>query len=113
MSSFISVVGEKNTPKSSKSCGCLSNIDTSDFVFIDKILSSIVPSSVLTFSLVIDIPTVSGVGWWCVSTTSSHSWVVMSLERSGNCLNDILEIEKVLAPKANEPLIKSLVWLEN
>ena len=39
MSSFISVVGEKNTPKSSKSCGCLSNVDTSDFVLIDKILS--------------------------------------------------------------------------
>ena len=32
MSSFISVVGEKNTPKSSKSCGCLSNVDVSNFL---------------------------------------------------------------------------------
>ena len=35
--------------------------------------SSIVPLSILTFSLVVEIPTVSGVGKWCVSTVSSHS----------------------------------------
>ena len=72
MSSFNSVVGEKNTPKSSKSCGCLSSADVSDFFTTDNISSSITPVSNLTFSLVIEAPTVSGVGKWCVSTTSSY-----------------------------------------
>ena len=69
----ISVVGEKNTPKSSKSCGCLSNVEFSDFIVVDNMSSFTVPSSSLVFSLVIEIPTVSGVGKWCVSTVSSHS----------------------------------------
>ena len=62
MSSFISVVGEKNIPKSSKSWGCLSNVETSELIVRDNMFSSIVPSSNLTFSLVHDLPIVSGVG---------------------------------------------------
>ena len=38
------------------------NKDVSDFTVGDNILSSIDPVSSLTFSLVIEIPTVSGVG---------------------------------------------------
>ena len=40
MSSFISCCGEKKIPKSSKSCGCLSKVDVSDFTTEDTILSS-------------------------------------------------------------------------
>ena len=47
--------------------------DVSNFLNGDNIFSFTVPSSILTFSLVVEIPTVSGVGKKWVSIVSSHS----------------------------------------
>jgi len=39
---------------------------------------SITPVSILTFSLVVEIPTVSGVGWkcFCVISSNSTNWLL-------------------------------------